>query len=95
MTTSLTPYAASKVVNKILEDAGVEKVLPPQMFYNYTSARIRSGKNPLIAVDENGKITEEGLNEWLAKYLVKNGVELEVTTEEAEEVVEVVETVEA
>jgi hypothetical protein len=71
---SMTPYAASKIVNAALAEAGVDKVLPAQMFYNYTSARTRKGKAALIAVDENGKITEAGLAAWLEKYLAKQVV---------------------
>lgn len=70
--TSMTPYKASKVVNSILEEMGVEKVLPPQMFYNYTTARVRKGKESFIALDGDLKITEEGLKVWLEKYLAKN-----------------------
>ena len=75
-----TPYAAARVVNAALAEAGVEKTLPPQMFYNYTTARIRAGKAPLIeAVEKDGKvmIAEEALGAWLTKYLAKQGVEVE------------------
>lgn len=71
---SYTPYAAAKIVNGALEEAGLDKRIPPQMMYNYTSARLRAGKNPLIATDADGKITEEGLRTWLVKYLAKQGV---------------------
>ena len=79
---SMTAYKAAKIVNAALEAAEVEKVLPPQMFYNYTTARIRAEKAPLIACDEEGKITEDGLNEWLAKYLEKKGVQVAPKAEE-------------
>lgn len=71
---SMTPYAAAKVVNALLAEAGVDKVLPPQMFYNYTTARIRQDKAPFIPVDENNKITEDGLKAWAEKYLAKQVV---------------------
>ena len=67
----MTPYAAAKVVNAALAEAGLDKTIPAQMMYNYTTARVRAGKNPLIAVTEDGKITPEGLQEWLTKYLAK------------------------
>jgi hypothetical protein len=75
-----TPYGAAKVVNAVLVEVGIDKVLPPQMFYNYTSARVREGKKPFIAVGADGRITESALNEWLATYLQKQGVELPVGT---------------
>jgi hypothetical protein len=75
-TTAVTPYAAAKFVNAKLAEAGIEKVLPPQMFYNYTTARIRAGKNALIAcvTDEAGKtmIEQAALETWLEKYIAKN-----------------------
>lgn len=73
---SMTAYAASKIVNAALAENGIEKVLPAQMFYNYTSARIRAGKAPLIACDEAGRITNEGLATWMTKYFAKFGVTL-------------------
>ena len=73
----MTPYAAAKLVNQVLADAGLDKAIPPQMMYNYTTARISKGKAPLIECDAEGRITEEGLQTWLAKYLVKQGVNVE------------------
>ena len=73
---AMTPYAAAKVVNATLLKAGVEKVIPPQMMYNYTSARLRKGKAPFIECDAEGKITQEGLTKWLKVYLAKQGVEV-------------------
>ena len=75
-----TPYAAAGIVNAALAEAGVEKTLPPQMLYNYTTARIRAGKAPLIeTVEKDGRvmITEAGLGAWLTKYLAKQGVTTE------------------
>jgi hypothetical protein len=72
---SLSPYQAAKVVNAILLEKGIEKVLPPQMFYNYTTSRIRQGKSPLIPTTEvNGhtQITLKGLTEWTEKYVAKH-----------------------
>jgi hypothetical protein len=79
---SVTPYAAAKVVNAVLAAAGVDKTIPPQMMYNYTTARLRAGKAPLIACDADGRITREGLEAWLVKYLPKQGVTT-TTDEEA------------
>jgi hypothetical protein len=66
----VSPYQAAKVVNGWLAADGVEKVLPPQMFYNYTTARIKKGKTPMIPVTE-GKISTEDLRGWYVKYLAK------------------------
>lgn len=80
---SISAYTAAKAVNAVLvekeiletspksKNFGNIKVLPPQMFYNYTTARINDGKEPLIECDENGKIVVESLEAWLVKYLVK------------------------
>lgn len=72
---SLTPYAAARQVNAVLESVGL-KTLPPQMFYNYTTAKVRQGKNPLIAIDKDGRIIESALKAWLDRYLVKKGVKV-------------------
>jgi uncharacterized protein YbjT (DUF2867 family) len=73
--TSVSPYKAAGIVNALLLAEGIEKVLPPQMFYNYTTARIRADKAPLIPVVEvaEGKyeISLEGLGEWATKYIAK------------------------
>jgi hypothetical protein len=74
----MTPYAAAKVVNAALKAAGVDKQIPPQMMYNYTTARIRKGDRPFIETDGQGRITEEGLRVWLTKYLAKQGVQVEL-----------------
>lgn len=66
-----TPYSASKVVNKWLERDEIDKQLPPQMFYNYTIARVRKGKAPFIDTDVNGKISSEDLLKWYQKYVEK------------------------
>jgi hypothetical protein len=70
-----TPYAAHIIVNAALKEAGLDKAIPPQMMYNYTTARINKGKTPLIeAIVVDGKvfITEEALAKWTAKYVAKS-----------------------
>jgi len=70
-----TQYSAASVVNGILEDLGIDKVLPPQMFYNYTSGQINKGKKPMIpvvTVDGKVRITNDDLFVWVEKYLNKN-----------------------
>lgn len=68
---TVTPYKAAGLVNKWLEEAGVEKVLPPQMFYNYTKGRINQGKKPFIEVDDKNQIKVSSLKAWFVKYLAK------------------------
>lgn len=72
--TTFTPYGASVVANKVLKERGIEKALPPQMFYNYTTGRARKGKNtliPTVEVEGQLRITEAGLTEWLEKYIAR------------------------
>lgn len=74
-----TPYAAAKFVNAILTEAGLPTI-PPQMMYNYTTARVNKGKAPLIGVVETEagvRIEEDVLKEWTKKYLTKKGVVVE------------------
>jgi hypothetical protein len=68
---TMTPYAASKLINQQLLEDGFEKVLPPQMFYNYTTALLRKGKKPMIQCDKDGRITSQGLADWYTKYTNK------------------------
>jgi hypothetical protein len=77
----ISPYKAATIVNAILLEKGIDKVLPPQMFYNYTTGRIRLEKKPFIdvVVDENNKvwIKVEGLIQWAEKYVAKQLVTVE------------------
>ena len=70
-TTTITPYAAAKLVNAALEKANLSKRIPPQMMYNYTTARVNKGKAPFIQVDEKGLVLVSSLNEWIEKYVAK------------------------
>jgi len=60
---TMTPYAAAKIVNAMLAEAGVEKTLPPQMFYTYVK------KGYIASTD--GRVTVEALAEWAEKYIAK------------------------
>jgi len=60
----VSPYGAAKIVNAYLKEAGVDKILPPQMFYTYVK------KGYITSVE--GKVNAANLNEWLVKYLTKN-----------------------
>lgn len=66
----VTGYAASKVVNAVLTEAGLPTI-PPQMVYNYTTARLRAGKAPLIPCDEAGRIDTADLEAWVTRYVAK------------------------
>jgi 2-keto-3-deoxy-6-phosphogluconate aldolase len=69
----LTPYGAAKIVNAELKANGIEKVLPPQMFYNYTTARLNKGKSPMIKFTFEGGIDREDLARWTKAYIAKQG----------------------
>jgi hypothetical protein len=79
---TVSVYAAARRVNGWLKERGAKKAdgtpkeLPPQMFYNYTTARIRKGQNPAMAVvtSEDGKhyIEDAVLGEWFEAYYAKN-----------------------
>ena len=91
--TEFTPYGAAKLANTVLaemfQEAGVEfKALPPQMFYNYTTARVNKGQKPLIPMNgAAGKIVLSDLQAWIEKYAAKKlsaTVEVEETVEAVE-----------
>jgi hypothetical protein len=58
----MTAYQFAKTVNALLNAAGVEKVLPPQMFYTYY-------KKDFIKADQRN---QEGAIEWTKKYIAKH-----------------------
>jgi hypothetical protein len=68
----VTPYAAAKLANAVLAERGIEKTLPPQMFYNYTTGRVNKGKAPLLACGrtEDGQVvvSVDAVIEWAHKY---------------------------
>lgn len=67
-----TPFAAHKLVNKALEEAGLTDRIPPQMMYNYTSGRVNKGKEPFIKYDhDKNDVDLESLKEWTDKYVAK------------------------
>jgi hypothetical protein len=67
----LTPYAAAKLVNNALAEAGVSKKIPPQMMYNYTFARLDDGKTPLIKASREEGVDREDLDRWIKSYVAK------------------------
>lgn len=69
----VTPYGASKIVNEVLRNHNLPSI-PPQMVYNYTTSRIRQGKNPFIPTtmkDGQVLIKVEDLHTWIEKYVAK------------------------
>lgn len=78
----LTPYAAAKIVNADLEKAGLAKRIPPQMMYNYTTARVNAGKKPLIGYNEKtGEVDWESLKVWSTAYVGKQKAIAEAAAE--------------
>lgn len=79
-TTHVSPYAAAKLVNKARAEAGIEGNIPPQMMYNYTTARVRAGKTAFIAYDPEKGIELKALEEWTKKYIAKKTAVVETVT---------------
>lgn len=61
--TSLTPYSCAKIVNNLLKEEGIEKILPPQMFYTY----VKKGYIP----STQGRVAPEDLAKWCEKYIAR------------------------
>ncbi len=61
---TFTGYAAAKIVNSLLKEMGIEKSLPPQMFYNYM-------KKGFIETTPEDMISEEALRSWFEKYVAR------------------------
>lgn len=70
-TITYSPYQCAKVINEELASKGVDKVLPPQMFYTYTNkGYIKSYKDETNKV----RVTHAQLVEWFVKYCAKNNI---------------------
>jgi len=80
----LTPYACSTLANAKFVEVGLPPI-PPQMMYNYTSAKLRAGKKPLIQFDPAQGVLRVDFERWLAQYLIKKGVTVTVADPEQEE----------
>lgn len=87
-----TPYAAHKLVNVALQEAGLTKRIPPQMMYNYTAARVNAGKAPFIAYTPEGGVDVADLERWTQAYIAKQAVKAEADVE-ADTPIEGLETV--
>ena len=85
MSTNLTPYAASKLVNKALEEAGLDARVPAQMMYNYTSARLNAGKAPLIGYTPENGVDPASLAVWIESYVAKKVAAVTPTVEDPEQ----------
>lgn len=70
--TPLSPYGAAKLVNTALESAGLTKRIPPQMMYNYTTARVNAGKAPFIKWDAKNGVDRTDLERWTKAYVAKH-----------------------
>jgi hypothetical protein len=66
----ITPYAAAKLVNEVLAEAGLPPI-PPQMMYNYTTNRLNKGKATLIAYTPETGVDREDLVRWTKEYVQK------------------------
>lgn len=75
-----TPYEAHKIANQVFAENGI-KSIPPQMLYNYTSAKLNAGKKPLIKYDRKSGVDAEDLQRWIKSYVAKK---LATSTEEVE-----------
>jgi|SRR5262245_8578240 len=63
----MTPYAAHNIVNARLRDEGLDKVIPPQMMYQYA----KKGYVDTVLVGGKKRITSEDLQKWLDGYVAK------------------------
>lgn len=71
----MTPYKACKLINAELKRLGIDKVLPPQMFYTYRAkGYIDFTSEETLMVWFNEK--------YLPSVLKKNAVETEVEVSE-------------
>ena len=75
-----TPYQAAKVLNAMVVEAGIEKVVRPQMVYTYA----KNGKfSTFVAADGTGRkvVDTDTFNTWAAAYIV--GLKAKIAKAEA------------
>jgi hypothetical protein len=65
-----SPYALTSVVNEVLRSCGIEKQLPPQMMYQYTSDKKRY--IPTVVVEGRRYVTRDEAIAWTEKYVLKH-----------------------
>lgn len=70
---NLSSYQCAKLVNSWLSEEGLDKVIPSQMIYNYTSGQLKKGKTPMIVCHKDPEtnkvtVTLEDLKVWYTKY---------------------------
>jgi len=70
LSTHITPYECAKLANQRLVAEGFATI-PPQMMYNYTSAKVRAGKKALIEFDPELGVVRSAFEEWLERYVAK------------------------
>ena len=63
-TNNMTPYQMCRIVNRILADVGIEKVLPAPMFYTYV-------KKGYIPSNKNGRVNAAPAAVWTEAYILK------------------------
>jgi hypothetical protein len=63
-----TPYQGHLAVNQMLEAAGVEKKIPPQMMYTY---RAQERFASTIGADGRYELDTESFIEWASSYVAK------------------------
>lgn len=65
---NVTPYAAAKITNIVLQNEDLDKEIKPQMLYTYAKKNIIE-----TTTDENGKIffVGESFKNWLDRYVEK------------------------
>ena len=75
---NVTPYAAAKIVNALLEKDGFDSKIPPQMMYNY----IKPNKSGVVKIaSTDGLIDLDDLTTWYNEYSEKkrrNSVDIDV-----------------
>jgi hypothetical protein len=75
-TSNLTPYGASVLANTRFKEEGINPI-PPQMMYNYTTAKLRAGKNPLIKFSPETGVDRVDFERWLERYVAKKNASVQ------------------
>lgn len=71
MFANLTPFAAAKVTNIVLQAEGLDKVVTPQMLYTYAKKNLIASNYWTRADGEKIDFVGDAFKAWLDKYVTK------------------------
>lgn len=80
-----SPYAVAKKLNDLFQAFGIDRTVPPQMMYNYAKNGLIDGTKRSSLKDV--KFSDETVQAFLTKYMLKN-YKIDISVTQQDETVE-------